>query len=298
MRESADPSFLELPAADSETKAYQRAKLRLGLAGLVVGLAWLTFWALWLGPRLGPYLEGILGCPWLELYVVAAGLFAGVELLTLPLDFFGGYVLEHRYGLSNQTVGGWIRRKLKGYLVGGILGGGILAGLYGLLWHGGEQWWLWATAGWLVLTLVLGRLLPVLILPLFYQTTPLDDPNLRTRLEKLAGGTGLHIEGVYRLHLSAETKKANAALAGMGRTRRVLLGDTLLDEFTPEEIEVVFAHEVGHHVHRHLPQMIGLRVLTTLVGLWLVDRLLRRARAFSVTVIFATLRHSPWCCWY
>src|SRR5439155_14326523 len=96
---------------------------------------------------------------------------------------------------------------------------------------------------WLAVTLVLGQLVPVLILPLFYQVTRLDDALLQNRLQRLAAGTGLTLEGVYRLHLSEETRKANAALTGLGRTRRVLLGDTLLDNFTQEEIEVVFAHE-------------------------------------------------------
>jgi len=91
----------------------------------------------------------------------------------------------------------------------------------------------------------------------------------------LAQDTGLKIEGIYRLHLSAETRKANAALAGLGRTRRVLLGDTLLEEFTPEEIEVVFAHEVGHHVHRHLVKMIAWSVALAAGSFWLADLVLR-----------------------
>jgi STE24 endopeptidase len=135
---------------------------------------------------------------------------------------------------------------------------------------------LWATAGWLLVTLVLGRLVPVLILPLFYKVTPVEDVSLLERLQRLVAGTGLSIKGVYRLHLSAETRKANAALAGMGRTRRVLLGDTLMDQFTPEEVEVVFAHEVGHHVHRHLPKMIAISVVLSAVGFWLVDVILRQ----------------------
>jgi STE24 endopeptidase len=165
------------------------------------------------------------------------------------------------------------------YLLGGVLGTVMLLGLYALLWYGGSWWWLWATAGWLGMTLVLGRLLPVVILPLFYKVTRLDEPSLLERLRRLAEGTGLNIEGVYRLHLSAETRKANAALAGLGRTRRVLLGDTLLEAFTPEEIEVVFAHEVGHHVHRHMLKSIVLSVVTVLAGFWLVDVVLRAAAA-------------------
>src|SRR5947209_9215832 len=131
------------------------------------------------------------------------------------------------------------------------------------------------TAGWLLLTLVLGGLRPEVILPLFYKVTRLNDDALQTRLRRLSDGTGLTIEGVYRLHLSADTRKANAALAGLGRTRRVLLGDTLLDQFTPEEIEVVFAHEVGHHVYHHLPKLIAVSVLLSLAGFWLVDVVLR-----------------------
>src|SRR5262249_3237275 len=98
---------------------------------------------------------------------------------------------------------------------------------------------------------------------------------LLDRLRALTHGTTLTVEGVYRMELSAETKKANAALAGLGRTRRVLLGDTLLEQFTPEEIEVVFAHEVGHHVHRHIVKIIALQVFLSLAGFWLVDWLLR-----------------------
>src|SRR5262249_12118056 len=143
-------------------------------------------------------------------------------------------------------------------------------GLYWVLWVTGPWWWLVATAGWLALTLILGRLLPIVILPLFYKVTPLDDRTLAERLQKLTEGTDLSIEGVYTLHLSEETKKANAALAGLGRSRRVLLGDTLLQQFSPEEIEVVFAHEVGHHVHRHLPKMIFVGVVLALAGFYLV----------------------------
>jgi STE24 endopeptidase len=138
-------------------------------------------------------------------------------------------------------------------------------------------WWAWAAAGWLLLSLILGQLLPVVILPLFYKITPLEDPLLRERLERLTEGTGLTIEGVYRLNLSVETRKANAALAGLGRTRRVLLGDTLLQEFTPEEIEVVFAHEVGHHVHRHMLKMLVFGVFLVTGGFWLVDLVLRQS---------------------
>jgi STE24 endopeptidase len=266
----------ELEPASPEVKDYQRRKLVATVVATILGLIVLAVLAVWLGPVLKAQLVDWVGdSRWLQLIVVAAVVGVVMELATLPLDFYSGFVLEHRYQLSNQTLASWVWKKVKGYLVGAVLGLPLLLGLYALLWFSGPWWWVWATVGWLVVTLVLGRLLPVVILPLFYKITRLDDPGLVERLQRLAEGTGLAIEGVYRLHLSAETKKANAALAGMGRTRRVLLGDTLLEQFTPDEIEVVFAHEVGHHVYHHLPKMIAWSVVTAAAGFWLVDVLLR-----------------------
>jgi STE24 endopeptidase len=232
--------------------------------------------ALLLGPVIDRWVRGWAGDgSWVRLIILAFLYAAGLELFTVPLDFFSGFILEHRYQLSNQTLAGWAWRRIKGYLIGGPFGLVLILGLYALLWYGGRWWWVIATAGFLAFTLVLGRLIPVLILPLFYKVTRLEDAGLLERLRRLADGTGLTVEGVYRLHLSAETRKANAMLAGLGRSRRVLLGDTLLDGFSPEEIEVVFAHEVGHHVHRHLVKMVVVSVVLTAGGLWLVDTILR-----------------------
>jgi STE24 endopeptidase len=267
---------LTLDAPSPEVKRYQRLKLCAGVTATVLELAFLASMAFVWGPALGDTLATWLGDRgWLLLVTVAAVVGIGCELLTLPIAFWSSYLVEHRYQLSNQTIGAWIRKRIKGYLVGGILGLLLLSGLYWILWTAGSAWWLWATAGWLLVTLVLGRLMPVLILPLFYKVTPFDDPQLLERLRRLTDGTGLTIEGVYRLHLSAETRKANAALAGLGKSRRVLLGDTLLEQFTPDEIEVVFAHEVGHHVHRHLAKMIIISVVLSLAGFGLVDLILR-----------------------
>jgi STE24 endopeptidase len=273
---TAAPPTVELEPTPPEVKRYQRQKLLARVAALLLSLAGLALLGLLIGPRLGPLLDAGVGVsPWLRLLVVAAGCAAVLEVLTLPLDFWSSYVLEHRYGLSTQSLGAWAWRQVKGYLVGAVIGLPLLLGLYALLWLAGPWWWLWATAGWLAVALLLGQLLPVVILPLFYTVKPLEDPALEGRLRRLAAGTGLSVRGVYRLRLSEETRKANAALAGLGRTRRVLLGDTLLDQFTPEEIEVIFAHEVGHHVYRHLLKMIAWSVVSAVVGFWLVDVLLR-----------------------
>lgn len=268
-------SDFDLEPASPEVKSYQRGKRLAAVAEVLLGLTLLAIAALWLGPEVNRRVGGMVGGNrWLRLAALGFVYAAAMEVLTLPLDFWSGFMLEHRYQLSNQTLAGWSWKRVKSYLIGGPLGLAMLLGLYALLWFGGSWWWVIATAGWLGLTLVLGLLLPIIILPLFYRVTRLDDPALLERLRRIAEGTGLNVEGVYRLHLSAETRKANAALTGLGRSRRVLLGDTLLDGFTAEEIEIVFAHEVGHHVHRHLVKMVVWSVILTAGGLWLVNRVL------------------------
>jgi STE24 endopeptidase len=258
-------------------KRYQRQKLLASILNTLLSMTWLAVLGLWLGPILGRWYTECFGTREdLRLLLCAMVLGVSLEVLTLPVSFWSGFILEHRYQLSNQTLGGWLTATFKGYVVGAVLGLIFVYGLYAILWLTGDWWWLWATAGWLLLTLVLVRLMPLVILPIFYKVTPLDDGDLASRLRRLADGTGLSIQGVYQLHLSEETRKANAALAGLGRSRRVLLGDTLLQQFTPEEIEVVFAHEVGHHVHRHLPKMIVVSVVLALAGLGLVDLILRQ----------------------
>ena len=138
----------------------------------------------------------------------------------------------------------------------------------------GPYWWLVAAAAFFVVSVVLGQLMPVVFLPLFYKVERLDNPALADGLKRLAEGTGLSIEGVFKLGMSVETAKANAMLAGLGRTRRVILGDTLLAEFSPEEIEVIFAHEIGHHVHRHVRKMIAAGLAYSAVSFFLFDRLI------------------------
>jgi len=150
-----------------------------------------------------------------------------------------------------------------------------MTALFAVIRATGPWWWLVAAGGSFVISVILAQIAPVLIMPLFYKIERIDQPELAERMGRLAEGTGLAIEGVYRMDMSSETVKANAMLAGLGRTRRVILGDTLLDDFTPDEIEVILAHEVGHHWHRHIPKMIAMGILFMLGGFWLCDWVLR-----------------------
>jgi STE24 endopeptidase len=265
------------PQQLAEAKQYGRYSLACTLADKALDLLFLTFAAVVLARPLDAWLHGwplLARFDSLRLVVF----FLLVTLLhvcvSVSLSFYSGYVLEHRFHLSTLSVAGWIRRYLKQNLLALGLGLVLILGLYWLIWTTRGWWWLAAAGAFFCVTIILGRIFPILIMPLFYKIQRLDAPELAERISGLAAGTGLTIEGVYRIALSEETVKANAMLAGMGRTRRVLLGDTLLNHFSPEEIAVVFAHEIGHHLFRHVRKMILLGLVISVIGFWICDHVL------------------------
>jgi STE24 endopeptidase len=171
------------------------------------------------------------------------------ELMGLPLAFYGGFVLERRYGLSNERVPGWLEDQAKSLAIGLILGTAAASVVYLFIRLSPSMWWLPAGALFAVIIVVLTNLAPVLLLPLFYRVQPLSREELRARLLALAERAGARVLGAYEWGLGEKTKKANAALAGLGATRRILVSDTMLAEYSDEEIEIVLAHELAHHVH-------------------------------------------------
>ena len=262
-----------------EAQEYGRWGLGCSLADRLLDIVFLSgmaWWGVW------PLIAWLNGSATLQanrsllLLSLAICLYLLHAAISLPLSYFSGHVLEHRYGLSTLKLGGWFWRYSKHHALG--LGFSLILylGLYWLIWWIGSGWWLAAAGAFFLVSVLLGQLAPVCILPLFYKVDRLDRPELQERINRVVAGTGLSIEGVYRLGLSSETTKANAMLAGLGRTRRVLLGDTLLDRFSDDEIEVILGHEVGHHVHRHLGKMLLLGVFVSGVGFWICDLLLQQ----------------------
>ena len=270
----------------AEAKRYGRLSLLCALADKAIDV-----WSFWRSRRLCSrrrwisWLARSFASETLRLLVVFLHRHAGAHMcMSFPLSLYSGHVLEHRFQLSTQTFGRWLWRYAEAQPAGpGVWRWSLFVALYWLIWTTGRWWWLAAAGAFFVVSVVLGQLMPVLILPLFYKIEKLDAPELTDRIARLAAGTGLSIEGVYRMDLSDETVKANAMLAGLGRTRRVLLGDTLLDSFTPDEIEVIFAHEIGHHVFHHIRKMIVAGVLYSAAGFWICDRILLALGPASIT---------------
>jgi STE24 endopeptidase len=266
------------PERQKRAKVYARIQRRLMLVDLAIGALYVIAWlALGWSATLKAYLLGWTANDWLLVVAYGAIFGAGIFLLGLPLSYYSGFVLPHRFDLSNQTVKGWIGDQVKSILIGAVLGGFLLEVVYALLRASPDLWWLWVAIFMLLFNVLLANLGPVILFPIFYKFAPLEDEHadLVERLLQLAERAGARVRGVYRFDMSRRTKAANAALAGLGNTRRILLGDTLLDEFTHDEIETVMAHELGHHVHKDIPIGILVESVMTLLGLYLASLGLR-----------------------
>lgn len=189
------------------------------------------------------------------------------KLAGAGLDYYG-FRLEHHYQLSNQKFRAWVWDEVKSWLVGLALATIVVELLYFIIRVAPRYWWLIAWAAFLVLFVFFVQIAPVVVFPIFYKFQPLRREELCRRLTRLSERAGARVRGVYEWKLSEKSKKANAALTGLGNTRRIILADTLLENYSDDEIEAVLAHELGHHVHRHILKTIGVHTGITLFGFW------------------------------
>jgi len=199
------------------------------------------------------------------------------EIITAPIAYYSGFVLPHRYGLSTMSLKSWLGDLFKGLALSLVLEVLVIEFVYLLLALQPQTWWLWVALAMLFFSVVMAILAPVLIFPIFYKFTPLPEGDLTKRLLALAERAHTRVRGVFTMQLSNKTTAANAALMGLGNTRRIVVGDTMLDRYTPDEIEVVLAHELGHHVHHDLWKLIISQSILTLGGLYLVNVVLHWA---------------------
>src|SRR5687767_15130505 len=275
------------PERQKQAKQYARIRRRLWLVDTIFGalyaLAWLFFdWSI----ALRNWLLTLTTNQWL-LVALFVAIFGGIySLINLPLTYYSGFVLPHRFGQSNQGFKDWVVDQIKGLAVGAPIGLLLLELLYLALRVTGDLWWLWAAGGMLIFTVLLSNLAPILIMPLFNKYVPLGDEHkeLVERLLALAKRANTKVRGVFKFDMSKRTKSANAALTGIGNTRRIVLGDTLINEFSIDEIETVLAHELGHHVHRDIPFLIAFGTLSATLSLYLASLVLNGAiRYFGFT---------------
>jgi STE24 endopeptidase len=279
-------TFQPDPARQHQARRYARTRhillaARLALAAACIGILIFAGLATRLRNALDTLARWQLLGHWDPLLVGTyfLVLIAAYELIGFPLTVYGGFILPRRYGLATQTARAWLADHGKALGLGTVLELAAVEVVYLLLAVQPRVWWLWVGLIMLLFSVVMANLAPVLLLPLFYRLTPLEDTNLRARLLALAERANTHVRGVFVMNMSSKTTAANAALMGLGNTRRIVVGDTLLDRYPPDEIEIVLAHELGHHVHKDIWKLIVSQTVLTLGGLYVANLGLRWAIA-------------------
>ena len=262
----------------ADPKAYARIRRKLWLLELALSLGLASAFIA------GGWAQRVAGraeawaAPWpLKVAAYTGLLWAAMVVIFLPLDWFQGYRLEHRFGLSNHTLASWVKDHAKQLGLSALFGLIAVESLSLILRLSPQRWWLWTAAAWFGWSVALTRIFPTLLIPLFYRQKPVENPALTGRLRQFLEQCGAPVRGVFEVNLSRTTKKANACLCGMGPTRRVLLTDTLLSGYPEPEIEVVLAHEVGHHRLHHLGISLAVGAAATAVSCLLVDGAARAA---------------------
>ncbi len=282
-------------SADSpEARRYNRIRRWLGVADFILGLVLMVALLAtgWTGTLRDIAYKATFQHYSLAVFLYVLMLLLIGKILGLGLDYYS-FRLEHRYQLSNLRLRAWVRDEIKGFLVEMVLAGIVAELLYFIMRQAPQHWWLIAWAAFLGLFVLLAQLAPVVLFPVFYKFAPLENEELKARLVRLGERAGTRVRGVYQWKLSEKSKKANAALTGLGSTRRIILADTLLANYSTDEIEAVLAHELGHHVHRHIFKSILVQAGITFVGFWAANWVLHytmdRLHVFETLSDFANL---------
>jgi STE24 endopeptidase len=260
-----------------KAREYARIRRRLMLVSLIIAAISIAFV---LGTGLDKWLRNQLHAlswqpvaGWFPAQILAYFLILilAYQLITSPLAYYSGFVLPHRFGLSTMSLRAWLADLFKGLGLSLVLEAFVIELIYALLALQPQVWWLEVGLILLFFSVVMANLAPILIFPLFYKFTPLPEGELTQRLLALAQRAHTKVRGVFSMQMSNKTTAANAALMGLGNTRRIVIGDTMLDRYTPDEIEVVLAHELGHHVHHDIWKLIISQAVLTLGGLYIAN---------------------------
>jgi STE24 endopeptidase len=254
---------------------YHRLQLLLAAIALLVGASWLLLLTLTgLARFVAEQGARVIDRAWWTVLVVSVATGAGHTLVTAPLAIVKGYVLPRRFDLLHQPFSAWVLDRLKAAALGGAIGLAVIEVIYVVI-AATPHWWIVAGAFVAAVSLLGAVVFPVWIVPLFYRLTPLADQTLAGRLETLARRAGVPVIGCWVVDQSRKSRTVNAAVAGLGRTRRVILFDTLLDTLGPGETEAVLAHELGHHARHDMWRGFVAHTILGFLTFWAADQILR-----------------------
>src|SRR5215204_5902706 len=273
----SQPERREIPALDAaKAKRYSRTKLVVVLLSTLWSVARCVWFA---SDRRAARLKASIANGLPDSRLAPAVFFALATLLSwlssLPVAYFGGHAVERRFGLTKQSTGGWLGDQAKGLLLGVLLQTPLLTAAFTVIRRRPRDWWLILAGISVPLTVALSNLAPVLLMPLFNRFQPLHlrDEALAARVRALAARGGVQISDVYEMDMSRQSEKPNAMFTGLGNTKRIVLGDTLLAGFSPDEVEAVVAHELGHQVHGDIWRLIGFGAGAGFGMAWLLSRI-------------------------
>ncbi len=259
---------------NKKAKEYNNIKLFISITkGVISFFAIIAFVYFGYSKELESYLRTYTESQYLLLllFVVVIGVVTSV--INFPVNYYTEFYLEHKYELSNQTFWKWIWENFKVLLVGLVIGIPILLLFYWVMLTFGSLWWLVFSIAMFFISVVLAQIIPVIILPIFYKVTPLENEEIKKRVLRLAADVKMKVENVFQFDMSKNTKKANAAFTGLGRTKRIILGDTLIENYSEDEIETVLAHEFGHYKHKHIIKNLFIGTVTSFLTFFLMAKL-------------------------
>jgi len=252
-----------------EPKKYDSARHLAAVIGFITDVVILLMLVLTRSSiRIRQFTESVSPSDWVRIAIYTLILTAIFKLFDLPLSFYSEYWIEHRFGLSRQSLAGWIKDQAKALAIGLTLALGAVEVVYKLLRDHPQHWWIYAALAFVTFAVVMTNLAPVLLLPLFFKFRPVENLDLKNRVARLARQTNTPLCGIFEWSLGEKTRKANAAVVGWGATRRIIVSDTMLENFSGEEIEVIMAHELCHHVKNHIWQTLAVQSMLAIAGFY------------------------------
>lgn len=260
------------------SKKYNNIKLAIGITeSVIVFILIFLFVYLGLSKLLVEKLFEFSGSDYIVLILFTIITSLTATLILFPLNFYSSYILEHKYNLSNQSLTKYFIEGIKSALVSGLIGLPILLLFYFILKEFGDYWWLVFAVVMFFISVLLSQIFPIVIFPIFYKVKQIEDEELKERIKKLAGDAGLNVKDVFSFDMSKNTKKANAAFTGLGKTKRIILGDTLLSSYSKDEIETVIAHELGHYKKKHILKNILIGTVNSFLLFFLISFLYKNS---------------------
>ncbi|MFC1919518.1 M48 family metalloprotease [Chloroflexota bacterium] len=255
------------PVRQDRARAYARRMRILSLIELIIGAG---VFALLLFSGVSPIIRDALGIP-----LPLAGVLYFLLLVTVytvfisPLSYYRGFIFPHRYGLMTQKLNRWLAERAKRAVLTCLLGAGLVAFIYWALGNYTHIWWVLSGVLVFLVVLVLNVVAPVVIVPFFYRCTPLDDADLSRKLMDLARRAGTEVFGIYTIDQTSRQAGVSAMLMGLGKTRRIIVSNSLFRSYSPDEIEVILAHEIGHHINRDILRLVLLQSGLVLAGFFM-----------------------------